>query len=665
MFGAAAITATLFADSGMNGGRKEVTWQEFRRNYLNEDKVESLTVVNKNMVRVNLRNKYGSNGTDEGMYFTIGSVESFEHNLEVAQTQGNPDALLVPVHYTTETDYSKEFLRMVPTLLIFGVLIWFSRRAMSSMGGMGGGGGPGGAAKFGKSTAKKIEPETGISVAFKDVAGCEEAKVEIMEFVNFLKNPEQYEKLGAKIPKGAILSGPPGTGKTLLAKATAGEAGVPFFTISGSEFLEMFVGVGPARVRDLFAEARKNTPCIIFIDEIDAVGRARSKSGSMGGGNDERENTLNQMLVEMDGFGDSTNVVVLAGTNRQDVLDPALLRPGRFDRQIAIDLPDIKGRVSIFKVHLKPIKTEDGADIEAIARKLSSLTPGFSGADIANICNEAALIAARNLDESVTIKHFEAAIDRVIGGMEKKHKVLQPLERKTVAYHEAGHAVVGWFLEHCDPLLKVSIVPRGSAALGYAQYQPKEQFLMSTEQMADRMCMMLGGRVAEQLFFERITTGAGDDLRKVTQLAYSQIVTYGMNDKVGNLSWQVPSQGETQFEKPYSEATAQLIDEEARILVQAAYDRTIALLEDKKEVATLVAEKLLENEVLSKDDMVELLGPRPFDEQATYEEMVAGTGSENEDTSIPAGLRDVFGKDSLGDNNDDTEEEDGSAPTPA
>ena len=665
MFGAAAITATLFADSGMNGGRKEVTWQEFRRNYLNEDKVESLTVVNKNMVRVNLRNKYGSNGTDEGMYFTIGSVESFEHNLEVAQTQGNPDALLVPVHYTTETDYSKEFLRMVPTLLIFGVLIWFSRRAMSSMGGMGGGGGPGGAAKFGKSTAKKIEPETGISVAFKDVAGCEEAKVEIMEFVNFLKNPEQYEKLGAKIPKGAILSGPPGTGKTLLAKATAGEAGVPFFTISGSEFLEMFVGVGPARVRDLFAEARKNTPCIIFIDEIDAVGRARSKSGSMGGGNDERENTLNQMLVEMDGFGDSTNVIVLAGTNRQDVLDPALLRPGRFDRQIAIDLPDIKGRVSIFKVHLKPIKTEDGADIEAIARKLSSLTPGFSGADIANICNEAALIAARNLDESVTIKHFEAAIDRVIGGMEKKHKVLQPLERKTVAYHEAGHAVVGWFLEHCDPLLKVSIVPRGSAALGYAQYQPKEQFLMSTEQMADRMCMMLGGRVAEQLFFERITTGAGDDLRKVTQLAYSQIVTYGMNDKVGNLSWQVPSQGETQFEKPYSEATAQLIDEEARILVQAAYDRTIALLEDKKEVATLVAEKLLENEVLSKDDMVELLGPRPFDEQATYEEMVAGTGSENEDTSIPAGLRDVFGKDSLGDNNDDTEEEDGSAPTPA
>jgi len=369
------------------------------------------------------------------------------------------------------------------------------------------------------------------------------------------------------------------------------------------------------------------------------------------------------MLVEMDGFGSSENVVVLAGTNRQDVLDPALLRPGRFDRQIAIDLPDIKGRVSIFKVHLKPIKTQDDADIEAIARKLASLTPGFSGADIANICNEAALIAARNLEDEVLLKHFEAAIDRVIGGMEKKHKVLQPLERKTVAYHEAGHAVVGWFLEHCDPLLKVSIVPRGSAALGYAQYQPKEQFLMSTEQMADRMCMMLGGRVAEQLFFERITTGAGDDLRKVTQLAYSQIVTYGMNDKVGNLSWQVPSQGETQFEKPYSEATAQLIDEEARILVQAAYDRTIELLEDKREVAELVAQKLLENEVLSKEDMVELLGPRPFDEAATYEEMVAGTGSENEDTSIPAGLRDVFGDDSLTDK-DAEEEDDGSAPTP-
>jgi AFG3 family protein len=659
----ALIVATAVGGALLMGDSKdtEINWQDFRRNYLDQGRVTSLTVVNKNIVRVNLGGG-GRGGTDGGhIFFTIGSIETFEHNLEVAQLQANgPDAQMIPVLYSSETDYGKEVLRMVPTILIFGVLIWFSRKAMGQMSGMGGGGGAGGAAKFGKSTAKKIEPEAVGGVAFKDVAGCEEAKIEIMEFVNFLKNPKQYQDLGAKIPKGAILSGPPGTGKTLLAKATAGEAGVPFYTISGSEFLEMFVGVGPARVRDLFAEARKNTPCIIFIDEIDAVGRARSKSGSMGGGNDERENTLNQMLVEMDGFGSNANVVVLAGTNRVDVLDPALMRPGRFDRQIAIDNPDIKGRVSIFKVHLKPIKTAEDADIDAIAKKLASLTPGFSGADIANICNEAALIAARNLDSEVVLKHFEAAIDRVIGGMEKKHKVLQPQERKTVAYHEAGHAVVGWFLEHCDPLLKVSIVPRGSAALGYAQYQPKEQYLMSTEQMADRMCMMLGGRIAEQLFFERITTGAGDDLKKVTQLAYSQIVTYGMNEKVGNLSWAVPQQGEQQFEKPYSEATAQLIDQEARILVQTAYDRTMALLIEHKEVAELVAQKLLENEVLSKEDMVALLGARPFDEQATYDDMVAGTGSTEEDTSVPAGLREVFGDNTL----TGTPDSDSDAPSP-
>jgi len=632
----------------------EINWQEFRRKYLETDMVEHLLVVNKNTVRVVLKQKYQAR--DGGaIHFTIGSVESFEQKLDIAQKDLGVEPInMVPVSYVSETDFGKEILRMVPTLVIFGVLFWVVRRGMSSLGGMGGGmggGGRGGMMGFGKSKAKKFEPETDITVAFKDVAGCEEAKVEIMEFVNFLKNPGMYEKLGAKIPKGAILSGPPGTGKTLLAKATAGEAGVPFYSISGSEFLEMFVGVGPARVRDLFAEARKNAPCIIFIDEIDAVGRARSKNGSMGGGNDERENTLNQMLVEMDGFSSSTNVVVLSGTNRVDVLDPALLRPGRFDRQIGIDPPDIKGRMSIFKVHLKPIKLSEEVDVNTMARKMAALTPGFSGADIANVCNEAALIAARDLAESVVRGHFERAIDRIIGGMEKKSKVLQPDERKTVAYHEAGHAIIGWHLEHADPLLKVSIVPRGSAALGYAQYLPKEHMLMSTEQMLDRMCMMLGGRIAEQLFFDRITTGAGDDLRKVTQLAYSQIVTYGMNDKIGNLSWQVPQAGEQQFEKPYSEATAQLIDEEARALVQTAYDRTMNLMIEKKADAEKIALKLLEQEVLNRDDMIELLGPRPFEEMSSYEEFVAGTGSEEEDTALPVGLQDVFG------NNDDDDDE--------
>eukprot|EP00039_Didymoeca_costata_P023193 m.6298 g.6298 ORF g.6298 m.6298 type:complete len:778 (-) comp3514_c0_seq1:188-2521(-) len=644
---AIAIGVSMFMD---NGVKSEISWNDFVKRYMKPGLVERLEVVNKNTVRVYLKSKARRSQQNNGsIYFTIGSIEHFEKKLDDVQKamQSAEDSEVqdyIPITYVSETDVSKEVLRMVPTLLFFGAIIWFTRRLLSS-GPMGGGGAGGrGFMGMGKNTAKKISPETDINVAFKDVAGCEEAKVEIMEFVNFLKRPEQYEALGAKIPKGAILTGPPGTGKTLLAKATAGEAGVPFFTISGSEFLEMFVGVGPARVRDLFAEARKAAPCIVFIDEIDAVGRARSSRGGFGGGNDERENTLNQMLVEMDGFSSSTNVVVLAGTNRVDVLDPALLRPGRFDRQIGIDLPDIKGRKSIFRVHLKPIKLAETDDVDKVARRLAAITPGFSGADIANVCNEAALIAARAGASVVTLKHAEQAIDRVIGGMEKKSKVLQPEEKRTVAYHEAGHATVGWFLEHADPLLKVSIIPRGSAALGYAQYLPKEHFLLSTEQMLDRMCMMLGGRIAEQIFFGRITTGAGDDLRKVTQLAYSQVVTYGMNEKIGNLSWQMPSPNDPQFEKPYSEATAKLIDEEARALVQRAYDRTIELLTEKKDLAAKVAERLLEKEVLSTEDMKELLGPRPFAEKNTYEEFVEGTGGEDEDTTLPPGLQDAFGE---------------------
>uniref|UniRef100_I3N770 AFG3-like protein 1 n=1 Tax=Ictidomys tridecemlineatus TaxID=43179 RepID=I3N770_ICTTR len=532
----------------------------------------------------------------------------------------------------SQSCWGVSFLRsLVPTLLLVGILLYAVRRGPMGAGRSGRGGG---LFSVGETTAKILKHD--INVRFADVAGCEEAKLEIMEFVNFLKNPKQYQDLGAKIPKGAMLTGPPGTGKTLLAKATAGEASVPFITVNGSEFLEMFVGVGPARVRDMFAMARRNAPCILFIDEIDAIGRKRGR-GHLGG-QSEQENTLNQMLVEMDGFNSTTNVVVLAGTNRPDILDPALTRPGRFDRQIYLGPPDIKGRSSIFKVHLRPLKLDESLRNDALARKLAALTPGFTGADISNVCNEAALIAARHLSAFVQQKHFEQAIERVIGGFEKKTQVLQPSEKTTVAYHEAGHAVVGWFLEHADPLLKVSIIPRGKG-LGYAQYLPREQYLYTREQLFDRMCMMLGGRVAEQLFFGQITTGAQDDLRKVTQSAYAQIVQFGMSEKLGQVSFDIPQQGEALVEKPYSEATAQLIDEEVRRLIGSAYDRTLELLTRCREQVEKVGKRLLEKEVLEKADMVELLGPRPFVEKCTYEEFVEGTGSLEEDTSLPEGLK--------------------------
>ncbi|KPP70536.1 AFG3-like protein 1-like, partial [Scleropages formosus] len=565
------------------------------------------------------------------VWFNIGSVDTFERNLEAAQQEmGMEPSHRVAVVYSTESDGSF-LMSMIPTLLLIGFLL-FTLRQGPMAGGRGGRGG--GLFSMSETTAKMMKDN--IDVKFKDVAGCEEAKLEILEFVNFLKNPKQYQDLGAKIPKGAVLSGPPGTGKTLLAKATAGEANVPFITVNGSEFLEMFVGVGPARVRDMFAMARKHAPCILFIDEIDAVGRKRGRGNF--GGQSEQENTLNQLLVEMDGFNTSTNVVVLAGTNRPDILDPALMRPGRFDRQIFIGPPDIKGRASIFKVHLHPLKVDTSLDKDGLARKLAALTPGFTGADIANVCNEAALIAARHLNPFINTKHFEQAIERVIGGLEKKTQILQPAEKKTVAYHEAGHAVVGWFLEHADPLLKVSIIPRGKG-LGYAQYLPKEQYLYTREQLIDRMCMMLGGRVAEQVFFGRVTTGAQDDLKKVTQSAYAQIVQFGMSEKVGQVSFDLPRQGEVVMEKPYSEATAQLIDEEVRDLINSAFERTLDLVTDKKDLVEKVGMRLLEKEVLDKADMLELLGPRPFMEKSTYEEFVEGTGSFEEDTSLPEGLK--------------------------
>ena len=516
----------------MNQSRyREISWKEFVSSYLTAGKVERLEVINSKWVKVQLNSGIDS----EVLWFSIGSVETFERNLENAQSDLGIDASRgVPVLYKSQMEMSS-VMSALPTLLMVGFLVWSMRRASGMMGSMGGKGGRGGGMFGGmtQSTAKVINP-TDINVAFKDVAGCEEAKIEIMEFVNFLKNPSQYTDLGAKIPKGAILTGPPGTGKTLLAKATAGEANVPFISVSGSEFLEMFVGVGPSRVRDMFSVARQHSPSILFIDEIDAVGRKRG--GRNLGGQSEAENTLNQLLVEMDGFNTGqSNVIVLAATNRVDILDKALMRPGRFDRQIYVPAPDIKGRSSIFKVHLGTLKTE--LDKEDLSKKMAALTPGFTGADIANVCNEAALIAARELAESIVLKHFESAIERVVAGMEKKTNVLSPEEKKTVAYHEAGHAVSGWFLEYADPLLKVSIIPRGKG-LGYAMYLPKDQYLYTKEQLYDRMCMTLGGRAAEQIFFERITTGAQDDLQKVTKSAYGQITQYGMNENVGHVSFE-------------------------------------------------------------------------------------------------------------------------------
>jgi AFG3 family protein len=486
---------------------------------------------------------------------------------------------------------------------------------------MGGAGGPGGQIfNIGRSKATLFDGDGKVKITFNDVAGLDEAKEEIQEIVEFLKNPKKFTDLGGKIPKGALLVGPPGTGKTLLAKAVAGEAAVPFFSLSGSDFVEMFVGVGAARVRDLFKQAKEKAPCIIFIDEIDAVGRSRGRGG-MPGSNDERENTLNSLLVEMDGFATDSGIIIMAATNRPDVLDSALLRPGRFDRQISVDKPDIIGREAIFKVHLKPLKL--AADIDA--KELASQTPGFAGAEIANVCNEAALIAARRGKTAVDMKDFQEAMDRVIGGLEKKNKLISPEEKKIVAYHEAGHAIAGWFLEHANPLVKVTIVPRGIAALGYAQYLPKEQFLYRTEQLIDEMCVTLGGRVAEDIIFGKISTGAQNDLERITKLAYSMVTVYGMNEKLGNVSF-VDSKGggEYTFNKPYSEQTAREIDEEARAIIASAYIRTKALLSDKKDKLEILAQELLVKEVLFQSDLERLVGPRPFEQLTTYQEFTRG-----------------------------------------
>jgi AFG3 family protein len=483
-----------------------------------------------------------------------------------------------------------------------------------------GAGGGGGAQIFniGRSRAQLFDKDTQVNITFSDVAGLEEAKVEVMEIVDFLKNPKKYTELGGKIPKGALLVGPPGTGKTLLAKAVAGEAKVPFFSLSGSDFVEMFVGVGASRVRDLFRQAKEKAPCIIFIDEIDAIGRSRGKNAFVGG-NDERENTLNQLLVEMDGFGTDSGVIILAATNRPDVLDSALMRPGRFDRQVSIDKPDLLGREQIFKVHLKNLKKTGHVD----PKKLAAQTPGFAGAEIANVCNEAALIAARKDKKSIDMDDFNDAIDRVIGGLEKKNKIISPEEKQIVAYHEAGHAIAGWFLEHADPLVKVSIVPRGIAALGYAQYLPKEQYLYTTEQLVDTMCMTMGGRVAEDIIFGKISTGAQNDLERITKLAYAMTSLYGMNKEVGNISFN-PNDSEYNFSKPYSEKTAELIDNEVRKMIDYVYKRTKDLLNERRNELEKIAQALLKKEVIYQPDLEDLIGKRPFEHKTTYDAFVNG-----------------------------------------
>ncbi len=533
----------------------------------------------------------------------VSSIESFEKRYDdLISNLGRENSNEIEYLTESRTDiYS--FLQTWGFTILILIGFWFLLRRMST------GGGPGGQIfNIGKSKASLFDKESKIKLSFKDVAGLEEAKEEVKEIVEFLKNPKKFTKLGGKIPKGALLVGSPGTGKTLLAKAVAGEANVPFYSLSGSDFVEMFVGVGAARVRDLFKKAKEKAPCIVFIDEIDAIGRSRGR-GQMPGSNDERENTLNSLLVEMDGFSTDSGVIILAATNRPDVLDSALLRPGRFDRQISIDKPDLKGREEIFKVHVRSLKLNKDVNI----KNLSAQTPGFAGAEIANVCNESALIAARKNKESIEMSDFQDAIDRVIGGLEKKNKIISPEEKKIVAYHEAGHAVAGWYLEHADPLVKVSIVPRGIAALGYAQYLPKEQYLYQTDQLLDEMCMALGGRAAEEIIFGKISTGALSDLERITKMAYSIVSVYGMNKNIGNISFHDSKQSDYNFTKPYSDSTAEKIDSEVKRIVDNAYDRTKRLLIEKRDQLEKIAKKLLEKEILFQNDLETLIGKRPFE----------------------------------------------------
>ncbi len=594
-------------------------------NYLRNGDIEKVAIINQRYARITLnenalekdihrgvksKNFLGQENISGPHYqFEIGTPELFERKLqEIRETE---DLTFSTEFITMENRWLDVLLGFLPIIIIIGIWIFLMRR-MS-----GGGGGAGGQIfNIGKSKAKLFDQNTEVKVTFKDVAGLEGAKEEVQEIVDFLKNPKKYTVLGGKIPKGALLVGAPGTGKTLLAKAVAGEAKVPFFSLSGSDFVEMFVGVGASRVRDLFKQAKDKSPSIIFIDEIDAIGRARGRS-NITGSNDERENTLNQLLTEMDGFGTDTNVIVIAATNRADVLDKALMRAGRFDRQIFVDLPDLNERREIFKVHLKPLKKSRALDVEFLAKQ----TPGFSGADIANVCNEAALIAARNNKKSVGKQDFLDAVDRIVGGLEKKNKIITKEEKNTIAFHEAGHAIVSWLLEHAAPLVKVTIVPRGQS-LGAAWYLPEERLIVRTEQMLDEMCATLGGRAAEKIMFNKISTGALSDLEKVTKQARAIVSVYGLNDKIGNITY-YDSSGQTDynFTKPYSEETAKKIDEEISLIIEKQYKRACDILKRNKSKLSALASRLLEKEVIFKEDLVKILGERPYSKEEVKEKI--------------------------------------------
>jgi len=611
-----AIIAVIFFGLQMLNfdATKQTSWQEFNREMLQQQKVEKVVIVNKEIAKIYIKREYldeekfrdanqkplgGASTKGPHFYFEIGSVETFNQQLNDAQSEFDQFEK-ISVTYKTEKDVFGDILGWILPLVFF-IAIWFFIMKRMSGGGVGGGQ----IFNIGKSKATLFD-KAKVEVTFEHVAGLEEAKEEVEEIVDFLKNPNKYTRLGGKIPRGAMLIGPPGTGKTLLAKAVAGEAKVPFFSLSGSDFVEMFVGVGASRVRDLFKQAKEKAPSIIFIDEIDAIGRARGKN-SITGSNDERENTLNQLLSEMDGFGTNTGVIVLAATNRADVLDKALVRPGRFDRQIYIDLPDLAERKAIFNVHLQPLTLTNNIDVNFLARQ----TPGFSGADIANVCNESALIAARKSKKKIEKQDFLDAVDRIIGGLEKKSKIISPEEKKTIAYHEAGHATVSWMLEYASPLVKVTIVPRGRS-LGAAWYLPEERQLTTTEQLLDELCAALGGRAAEDVFFNRISTGALSDLEKVTKMAYAMVSVYGMNEKVGNRSYYDSSGQDYSFTKPYSEATAKVIDEEVSKLIEKAYTRAKSILGKHKKQLMELAELLLDKEVIYKENLETIFGKRKW-----------------------------------------------------
>lgn len=620
------------------GNARKTSWDKFVSEMLKSNDVEQLVVVSsgtdvraeiyikqesltKDKFKAVKNNKTSRLGGKSPQYFLkVGTIEQFNNDLNRVQ-EGLPESDRITPDYETRTNWAGDLLSwLFPIILLIAFWMFIMKRMT------GGAGGPGGQIfNIGKSKATLFDKAKDVQVSFKDVAGLAEAKVEIEEIVEFLKNPKRYTELGAKIPKGALLVGPPGTGKTLLAKAVAGEAQVPFFSLSGSDFVEMFVGVGASRVRDLFKQAKEKSPAIVFIDEIDAIGRARGKNMAQGG-NDERENTLNQLLTEMDGFGTNSGVILLAATNRAEVLDRALLRPGRFDRQIHVDLPDLKERIQIFKVHTKPLKTDDSLDLNFLGKQ----TPGFSGADIANICNEAALIAARKKKTKINHQDFLDAIDRVIGGLEKKNKIITAEEKKVIAFHEAGHASVSWLTEYANPLVKVTIVPRGRS-LGAAWYLPEERQITTKEQMLDEMCAALGGRAAEQVIFGKVSTGALSDLEKITKQAYAMVSVYGLNDKVGNISFYDSSgQSEYSFSKPYSEKTGQIIDEEVSKMVEEAYDRTLKILSENKDKLTLLAEKLLEKEVIFKDDLEKIFGKRAFGNASRSDELLAENSTDEE-----------------------------------